>query len=512
MGKKPNVLFIISDQHSHQVFDYKDYYPDVKTPNLTKLAREGVRFENCITQNPICTPSRVSFLSGQYPHNHLYYGLGGPNPDGLPTILGHFRRFGYKTGAIGKIHCPEYWVEDDTDFFREVYPGCSIGGCPEYSEYLRKKGILQDRDDRFLQEQKEKRGQSVDARVSRLKYEDSVEGWIVRESMKFMEECLVENKNFFLHVSLPRPHQNYVPSEPFWSMYKEENLSLPPNADYDMKKAKKAPHLIEAAEAYKRGDWTIFHPRTFKAGRLRKLHGYLGCVSQVDYAVGELLSFLEKKHIEEETIVIYTSDHGEYVCQHSIMEKAPGICSDAVTRIPFIWRWKGHFKQGLVVDEIVETVDLSTTLCSLAEIDLLMTSDGKDISPLLYGERKQIHNIGVTENPWSKSIRKGKYRLVIYPKEMFKDEYPEGFGELYDIEKDPWEMENLYFYPEYSQVIKEIKQAFIDWLITTTRVKTAHPLKIDFSWQVKTRFNSRINFDGKVNPEKLNKENKKGYL
>lgn len=103
MKTRPNVLFIVADQHNAKVLGCNGH-PDVKTPNLDRMAAEGVRFENAITQNPICTPSRVSFFSGQYCHNHGYYGLSGPNPRGLPTLLGHFRRAGYRTSAVGKIH------------------------------------------------------------------------------------------------------------------------------------------------------------------------------------------------------------------------------------------------------------------------------------------------------------------------------------------------------------------------------------------------------------------------
>src|SRR5512134_1185753 len=95
-NKQPNVLFIISDQHNAKVLGHRGH-PDVKTPNLDRMATQGVRFANAITQNPICTPSRVSWLSGQYCHNHGYYGLSGPEPRGLPSVLGHFRRAGYRT-------------------------------------------------------------------------------------------------------------------------------------------------------------------------------------------------------------------------------------------------------------------------------------------------------------------------------------------------------------------------------------------------------------------------------
>ena len=135
MNQKPNVLFIISDQHNAKVLGH-EAHPDVKTPNLDQLAAEGVCFDNAIAQNPICTPSRLCFTSGQYCHNHGYYGLNGPSPGGLPTVFGHFRRAGYRTGAIGKVHCPEYWVEDDCDTFREVCSIFSVGGALEYEAYL----------------------------------------------------------------------------------------------------------------------------------------------------------------------------------------------------------------------------------------------------------------------------------------------------------------------------------------------------------------------------------------
>jgi arylsulfatase A-like enzyme len=96
MITKPNILFILSDQLNAKCLGHAGH-PQVQTPHLDRMAAEGVRCANAITQNPICTPSRVSFISGQYCHNHGYYGLGGPNPGGLPSMFGHFRRHGYLT-------------------------------------------------------------------------------------------------------------------------------------------------------------------------------------------------------------------------------------------------------------------------------------------------------------------------------------------------------------------------------------------------------------------------------
>jgi len=499
MAKRPNVLFIISDQHNAKVLGHKNH-PDVKTPNLDRLADEGVRFDNAITQNPICTPSRVSFLSGQYCHNHGYYGLSGPNPRGLRTVPGHFRRAGYRTAAIGKIHCPEYWVEDDCDVFEETC-GCSVGGRGRYGQYLKEKGLEHLEDHGALQEFGDRGNQTVEGRPSKVAYEDSQEGWIARETVRFMKEAAADGKPFFVHASLPKPHQCYAPAEQFWAMYDEAELTLPPNADYEMRH--KAPHLREAAEMWRKGDWTLFEPRTFEAGRLRKLRGYLGSVSHVDHAVGQMLAGLREAGLDEDTIVVYASDHGDYACEHGIMEKAPGICSDAITRIPYIWRWPNHIKAAHTAIEIVETVDLAPTLCALAGLEPMQSCDGKDLSALLQGESVEPHKIGVTEFAWSKSVRMGKFRYVYYPAEMFPEEYPDGFGELYDIESDPWEMENLYFDAQYADVIREMKAQLLEWLVTTTRPKTLQPAERFGGNQAQTRYHNTVNPDGKIHPDRI---------
>ncbi|MHC4253183.1 MAG: sulfatase family protein, partial [Planctomycetota bacterium] len=426
MPDRPNVLFVLSDQHNAKVLGHKGH-PDVKTPNIDRLAAEGVRFDRAVTQNPICTPSRVSWLSGQYCHNHGYYSLSGPNPGGLPTVLGHFRRYGgYRTAAIGKIHCPEYWVEDDCDCFHEVCL-CSIGGrSAEYQRYLDEREMKEDHGS--LYEFGAAGRQRVDGRASFMKYEDSMESWSCRKAMEFMNESRAAGSPFFAHVSLPKPHQCYTPSEPFWSMYDESELTLPPNAEYDM--ALKAPHLRRAAEGWRKREWQVFEPKTFEAGRMRKLHGYLGNVSHVDHSVGELSAFLDEAGLAGNTIVIYSSDHGDYACEHGQMEKAPGICSDAITRVPFIWRLPGRFKEGHCCNEIVEAVDMANTVARLSGLPEMQTADGKDITHLLEGDEGHegdegaVHKIGVTEFAWSKSVYKGHHRLVYYPRELFAEEYP----------------------------------------------------------------------------------------
>lgn len=508
MGK-PNVLFILSDQHNAKCLGHKGH-PDVKTPNLDRLAAEGVRFDNAITQNPICTPSRMCFISGQYAHNHGYYGLSGPNPNGLPTLFGHFRRNGYRTGAIGKIHCPEYWVEDDCDVFLET-SGCSIGGrCHAYDRFLREKGLENLEDHGAWQEFGRRGQQTCDGRPSKVGYCESQEGWSVTQAAAFIQSAREDGVPFLLHVSFPKPHQCYTPAKEFWDLYDEANLTLPPNADFEG--PHRAPHLVKQVAQWRNGNWPLLEPRAFEAARLRKLHGYLGNISHIDHAVGELLDFIDANGLGDDTIVVYSADHGDYAAEHGIMEKAPGICHDAITRIPLIWRWGDRFPAGHTVPELVETVDVSNTLCALCELPVMETSDGKNISHLLQGGEGAVRDVAVTEFAWSKSIRKGDWRLVYYPPEMFRDEYPDGFGELYNLAEDPWEMNNLYFDDEHQGTIRELKTNLLDWLVTTTRPVSTNCADLDEGPQRKRRYHVVVNEDNKIHPDELRKVGYKNYL
>ena len=517
---QPNILFIVADQHNAKVLCHQGH-PDVQTPQLDRMAREGCRFDNAITQNPICTPSRVSFLSGQYPHNHGYYSLSGRNPEGLPNIFGHFRAAGYFTAAMGKIHCPEYWVEDDCDEFHESnswMAGSVVGRSAAYTRFLRERGVEHLEDHILLPEFGGRGRQTVDSRPSPLAFEESQEGWLADTAIETMRTASQRGQPFLLHVSFPRPHQCTTPGQEFWDLYETQSLSLPPNADHDLEIAGKAPHMIASAQRWRESDWQLFEPKTFEAGRLRKLQGYLGAVSQVDAAVGRLLSYLRKNNLDEDTIVIYTSDHGDYAGEHGIMEKAPGICSDAITRVPLIIWAPGRVGTGGEISEVVELVDISNTLCSLAGIDLMETSDGRDLSHLLAGAAADPERIGVTEFAWSKSLRKGNFRLVHYPRAMFPDQYPDGFGELYDLEADPWEMRNLYFEVPYQEVVRELRSELLEWLITTTRPGTVSGVNSarfdtpELNPQRVLRYQTVTNRDGKINPGLLHKSKNKNYL
>lgn len=191
MKNAPNILFLLSDEHNAKCLGHVPG-SQVKTPNLDALAVGGVRCANAVTQSPICTPSRISFASGQYPHNHGYYGLAGKlegGPDllqNLPHLWSHFREAGYRTGAVGKSHLPPGWIESDCDRFVEDKD-------PEtgYPAFLRECGIdpaesaALDWGQRVKATDPPKFGH--DFGPDALGYEHSVEHWEALEAMRFME-------------------------------------------------------------------------------------------------------------------------------------------------------------------------------------------------------------------------------------------------------------------------------------------------------------------------------------
>lgn len=471
--KKYNVLMVLSDQHNPSVAGHEGDL-QVKTPHMDRLAEEGVRFRHAYAQNPICTPSRVSILSGQYCHNHGYYGLGGPTPERLPNLFAHFRSNGYRTAGIGKLHLPDDpvdWVYEDCDFWADCQRSHRLKDSKEgksaYYRYLEELGLRDLEDSNHLPEVgDQKPGKWIDARPSSLPFEHSPEGWAVKEAIGFMDSC--KGMPFFAQVSFPRPHHALTPAKEFWDMYTED-IDLPETFFHDP--AGRPPHFRRMHEQFRQISWPL-EPSDSESGIRRVWRGYLGCISHCDHALGQLLDYLRRTGKDKDTIVIYAADHGGYMGTMGVQEKAPGICSEAVCRVPFIWRVPGLTPPDHCSDRLVETVDMAATLPSLCGLPEMDSVDGDDISALLEGKDVEIKPVAVTENPWSRAIRWENWRFVHYQRELFEGE---DTGELYDLKADPTERHNLYHEPQYRETVHEGRRLLLEWLIRTLRVRTVHP-------------------------------------
>ena len=477
---QPNLIQIIADQHHAGLMGCAGH-PQALTPNLDALAAEGVRFEAAYAQNPICTPSRVSVLSGQYCHNTGFFGLSGPTPTALPHFLGHFRAHGYRTGAFGKLHLPFQtdgnWLRRDVDRLADSYES-SDGrlGRSEFFNELEAVGLREKEDSWHNPHCYGEASIALDAMPSELPYEYTQERWCVREALKFIDEerrhadAPGEPPPFCLQLAFQKPHHPLLPQKQFWDLYPED-LDLPETIDQDP--AHRPPHFQAEWQAMRERTWEYARTgETWRDGARRAWRGTLACISQIDDVIGHLLRGLEARGMRENTLIVYHSDHGCYHGIHGIAEKAPGICSDAVCRVPMIWSGPGVTVAGQTSAALVENLDIGPTAASLCGLPTMDWIDGCDLSPLLRGDAKGVKEVAVTENVWAKSIRWGRWRFVYYPPNLFDGK---DVGELYDLENDPQETRNLYHDPEHRGQLESCRARLLQWMVETRRVITTQP-------------------------------------
>ncbi len=471
MATAPNILLILSDQHHADALGCAGHRQAL-TPNFDRFAASGVRFTRAYTQNTICTPSRVSILSGQYCHNHGHYGLSGPARFGLDNLMRHCRANGYRTAAYGKLHLPDEprnWLADDLDEFGDSYEGVDgEKGRSEFLDGLERDGLRHLEDSwHIASDAYGPHGPGWDGMVSKLPYERTQEVWSAEKAMAFMDTA--GDRPFCIQVGWQKPHHPLLPQRRFLDLYPED-LDLP--ATFDLTPEHRPPHFRQAREQRRNYDWPAALPGDDAlAGPRRAWRATLACVSQIDDVFGRLLDHLEQRGLAENTIVVYGADHGGYHMVHGILEKAPGICSDAVCRVPLLWRGPG-VAPGQVRHELVENVDITPTLARLCGLPEFATADGLDITPLLGGGGHPVRRVAVTENVFAKAIHWDRWRLVHYPDTMFGDET----GELYNLESDPDESRNLHGDPAHAEIVHQGRRLLLDWLITTTRVTDAAPV------------------------------------
>lgn len=482
-SRRMNVLMVVSDQHLATCIAAEGDR-QVITPHMDRLAREGTLCRGAYTANPICTPSRVSIFSGQYCHNHGYYGLSGPRPEALPSFLSHFREAGYRTAGVGNLHVPNRprnWLEHHLDHFADYHE--SIEGelyKTPYYDKLRALGLMEKEDMHFFHHNM---GYFLEGFPSPLPFELSQEGWCTEEAIRFIDAQ--DDRPFCMQVALQRPHQPFTPDKRFWEMYPED---LAPPATLHQDPSGRPPHFKAMYEWFRKMKWPIA-PHDFESAARRLWRGYLACITHVDHSLGLMLEHLDRRGLAENTIVIYTADHGGYSGTYGIGEKAPGICSEAVCRVPMIWRVPGVTRAGTVTPHLMGTIDMAPTLASLCGLKPMESVDGVDVSPILRGEAKPVHEVAVTEFAWSKAIRFGPWRLVHYQPEMFPGQE---VGELYNLEADPLETRNLYHNPGSREVVERGRRLLLEWLIRTTRVKSIWPAPGD--WR---KFDYPLAGDGK---------------
>ena len=377
---KPNIVMITPDQLR---FDCLHCYgnPVIKTPNLDRLADEGVRFEYAYAQNPVCQPSRASIMTGRYIHEHGVV----RNVAGLPlhekTLMHYLSQNGYLTAAVGKMHMyPKYGPFG----FKYLDLTEGKGGANDnYRLYLKNKGL---------------EGMNTRAKGEKLPFgvytnalpaEDYIDSYIGRKAVKFIYENKV--RPFFLWVGFCGPHLPFDPPEPYDKLYSPEEVPLPPKFPGDLENKPMVRHMV---------DWYDLDKLEEKILR-RIVAYYYGNITLIDEWIGKILQALEKTGSLENTFILFTTDHGELLGDHGLLWKCDETMYDSNVRVPFIIYFPQKFEGRRVVKEFVESVDIMPTSLELAGIEIPYTLQGRSLIPLLTEEKVHWREAAFSEGSWT---------------------------------------------------------------------------------------------------------------
>jgi len=450
MKNRPNILFLMSDQHNANCLGVTGKR-NVRTPNLDALAKSGVRFERAYCNNPICSPSRISYFTGQYPHTHGMignnnYDFKGDTPDTMAML---FRKYGYQTALIGKSHMVGKWDREGFEHIRY----CDLTDADSrdvltnhYFKYLVDHGLGDMYEDGSIASGSEYHKKHYG--VADLPYEHSIEHWTGEETLKFLKNR-DGRRPFFAHMSFERPHPNWRIAPELLNMYKSEDIILPEckTDAYEHEFASKPEYIRK-----------ILLDRRVPQEHLRKILAiYYTLITAIDAEIGRVFKYLKDKGEFDNTIIVYVADHGDFGGDHGLYDKNVGIY-ESIHRIPFILKYPGC-KKKVVDDAIIESIDLYSTFCHLCDIPVPEHVEGESIIPII-NNNAPGREFALAEWDWSpphtriNAIRTKDFRLVYYGGETG--------GELYHNAEDPGEIYNLWNDPDYLKIRAQLMEMLFE--------------------------------------------------
>lgn len=478
MSEKMNVLFIITDQQRADMMGCSGN-KIIKTPNLDRLAKDSIRFSNAFCTSPMCMPNRATIITGYYPNVHGVRSNGINLPQHIPRITDTLVNRGYHTISIGKAHyntwTPRYdpktkSAEDNQDWklknpkgdylTHEKFPIPYYGfeevdlvighGNACLGHYFK---WIEERDPKIAERIVKEYSTTIPAQE--IFYENWVPlelyntTYIQNNTISFLERYANRNygeKPFFLHCSFPDPHQPVSPPGKYRDMYKPEDMVFPENI-HNIKNLYKHPYLKQHLE----------HPpvrgsllREETEENIRKFIALsYGSVSLIDYAVGQILASLEKLGLADNTMVIFTSDHGDYMGDHGLILK--GISPfNGTLQVPLIWKVPGVTKPA-VSDTLISSIDIPKTILELLKIKERYRPrgmQGYDMTPALKDPDKELRDCILITEDEEVGPRGPLYTRIIHlvTKDYKLTKYAElpGYGDVFDRNNDKAELNNLW--------------------------------------------------------------------
>lgn len=447
---QPNILFIMSDDHaSHAMSCYGSQIND--TPNLDRIANEGMRFDNCFCTNSICAPSRAAILTGQYNHMNGVKTLGDDLDGRKPNVQKILQEDGYQTAIVGKWHLGHGSNNDPTGFdYWNVLP--------DQGEYHHPSMIE-------MGEEKTYQGYVTDI-ITDLSLD-----WLKNRS---------QDQPFMLMCHHKAPHRPWEPDAKHAHMY--ENVDIPVPATFDDDYSNRSNAAKEATMRIDRDldeiDLKVDPPRNLTPAELkhwkyqRYIKDYLRVVASIDDNVGRLLDYLDEEGLTDNTIVIYTSDQGFFLGDHGWYDKR--FMYEESLRMPFIVRYPKAIKGGTSTEDFALNVDFAETFLDFAGIQIPNFMQGSSLRPVMEGRTPDNWQTSHYYRYWEHlsephkvaahyGMRTHRYKLIYYYGESLGasntlDESREPEWELFDLEKDPNELNNVYHDPQYADTVPTLKK------------------------------------------------------
>ncbi len=481
-----NVLLITSDQQHWKTFGFNN--PQIKTPNLDRLASRGVIFSRAYAPNPTCTPTRASIITGLYPSQHGAWSLGTKLPENVPCVGDYFQKNGYRTALIGKAHFqqlldhPDYRsiesnpLQQDLDFWRSFYgpfygfehvelarnhaDEFHVG--QHYAIWMEEKGFSNWRD-YFCSPKEDYGGRRWKWNLPE-KYHYG--NWIAERTSSLIEDYVTKKENFFLWASFLDPHPPYLVPEPWDELYNPETLDVP-CAD-PSEHALNPPHFQMTQQenpdfsSYQEKDGHSchgFHSHLCDRKTLAKhIAVYYGMISLMDKQIGKILDKIDELGIADDTLIVFSTDHGHFFGQHGLTAKDPFHYEDMI-KVPLIVSMPGSVPQGVSKDALQSLVDLSPTFLDFCGMDVPRTMSGLSQKNVWLGNCNSVRESVMVENRhqpstvFHKTYVDRRYKLTVY--------FGKDYGELFDLENDPCEIRNLWDDPDSKDLKMELLLKFI---------------------------------------------------
>ncbi len=460
-GKKgrPNILFIMADDHGYQALSCYGSRVN-QTPNLDRLAREGMRFDRCYVTNSICGPSRAVILTGKYSHLNGFKNNGDRFDGSQQTVAKLLQKAGYQTAMFGKWHLKS--TPTGFDYYHIL-----IGQGPYYNPAML----------------------TPEGRVKHTGYTTEV---ITDELLKWFKNGRDADKPFFVMYHHKAPHRNWQPGPKYLHHYDDVTLAEPDTLfdDYSGRGTPAKTQKMMVARDLNPNDlklvpqrglnpeqrkiWDAAYGPKNKAFQQAGLKGkdlvrwkyqrfvkdYLRCIDAVDDNVGRVLDYLDQSGLAENTVVFYTSDQGWYLGEHGWFDKR--WMYEESFRTPLLVRWPGVTKPGSVSTDFAMNLDFAETFLQIAGVEIPSDMQGASLVPLLKGQtprnwRKSMY-YHYYEYPGPHSVRRhygvrtARYKLIRFY-EPDVDEW-----EFYDLEQDPHELNSVYDDPRYAEQVAELKR------------------------------------------------------